>query len=775
MACLRLTEVISELDTLYFTDGVENKAVGFTDEGLSFWTDTVMGGSDYLKVALADINDTTLLKLKYGSEAAIVEAFVNDGDIYNVTDGAADIYVGAVATHNQGVSFAGAGEATVTVDGLFGNGNINNTYTTIENFETLIGDSSTTFIIGGDTLKAADSLSAVTIKSSEDGTSTVAGVGDWKLNDSTVTLNSTSSLVSGESGLEVLTAGMIAYAAATLASDLDKIIYSDTESLKGSSKNENIIVSNNKYLDISSGGEDTICLTNADTVTINGYDAKTGSTFLTNTSENLTNLIMYGDPYLLVVGDGYFKADNLGRVVLEGTDTIDGTFVNFTVLNENTTQLYGWSGQAGGNVDGSEYTQDAIIIGVAPSGYSTLKGGSGDDTIYAAADDVVNLSGGNDIIDIDHLDREWRINGNKGGLTINLGDGNISAQTTVKGFDTSQDKIALDDIGELSVDSSGDKLQIAVNNSSLTFAAGTEQLMITDDTSTYTIHTNFDNLTPTSNYIIETSDGTFETPDKGLKKAENEYTYSSGDNTITGFNFGADESADELIIDSEITEVTFDEAGNLKVKVDEDNQLQISNAANKIIKVNANEQDWIVEFGDNLMYNESVNCYGDNSDTRLWVHKDYIGEELAILANGSDGKIYNNVKEITAKAYSGEATLVGNELENVITASKGSSSLWGGEGSDNDTLIGSSGYDEFFYRKGNENDVIRHAEDSDLINLLDINLEDISSTSINALSIKIEFNDGGSLSMNTLNDLTFQLADGSKWQSDKNHKTWISK
>ena len=150
-------------------------------------------------------------------------------------------------------------------------------------------------------------------------------------------------------------------------------------------------------------------------------------------------------------------------------------------------------------------------------------------------------------------------------------------------------------------------------------------------------------------------------------------------------------------------------------------------------------------------------------------------EELAILANGLDGKVYNNVKEIKASAYTGEATLVGNALENVITASKGSSTLWGGEGSGNDTLIGSSGYDEFFYRKGNGNDVIQRAEGSDLINLLDINLEDISSTAINGYSIRIDFNDGGSLSMNTLTDLTFQLADGSKWQSDKNHKTWVSK
>ena len=190
-----------QADTLYFVDGVQNKAVGFTDEGLSFWTDTVMGGSDYLKVTFSDISDTTLLNLVYGTKSAIVEDFVNDGDIYQVSTGAAYIYVGAVATHNQGVSFAGVSNATVTVDGLFGSGKIGNADATIANFESLIGDSNTTFIFGDDTLKAADSVGAVTIKSSEDGKATISGIGNWKLNYNTVTLSTISSLRSGESGL----------------------------------------------------------------------------------------------------------------------------------------------------------------------------------------------------------------------------------------------------------------------------------------------------------------------------------------------------------------------------------------------------------------------------------------------------------------------------------------------------------------------------------------------------------------------------------------------
>ena len=100
----------------------------------------------------------------------------------------------------------------------------------------------------------------------------------------------------------------------------------------------------NEYIDLSRGGKDTIAALNSDTLTVHNYEAKTGATFLMNTHENLTNLIMYGDPYLLVVGDGYFKADNLGKVVLEGTDTHNGTFVNFTTYDDGTTQLERSSG-----------------------------------------------------------------------------------------------------------------------------------------------------------------------------------------------------------------------------------------------------------------------------------------------------------------------------------------------------------------------------------------------------------------------------------------------
>ncbi|MBR1396730.1 MAG: hypothetical protein IJ563_04265, partial [Selenomonadaceae bacterium] len=745
----------------------------------------------------------------------------------------------------------------------------------------------------------------VTIKSSADGTATVSGVGKWKVNDSTVTLSHVSSLISGESGLEVLEAGAMAYETAKLSIDEDDIYYdngSDDIIIQGDDKGENVaIIGNNasgdkiimagsggdsienysskaevtmiggagddyivatsgpnEYIDLAKGGKDTITALNTDTLTVHNYDAKTGATFLTNTSENLTNLIMYGDPYLLVVGDGYFKADNLGRVELSGTDTLNGTFVNFHILNENKTQLYGWSGQAGGNVDGSDYTDDAIIIGVAPSGYSTMKGGSGNDTIYAAADDVVNLSGGNDLIDIDHLDREWRINGNIGGVTINLGNGNINSNATIKSFDSSVDKITVDGVDDISFEVVNGNLRLEKNNTSLTFKdiAETTNLLINDeeisfiaDDSALTVnadsvpaefygtsktlndeklnngstvdYSNYDyalnvNMNDNFHNIEAVKGGRGKTTLWG-SEVDNNALYAghgetsiyggaggtrdslfgyagddktggatffmlegSGLDTISGFEFGTSATSDKIHTFGEgITsyELVGDEL-RIQVGADYDDQMIIEGAANEVLQINAWNNDYVVEVGDNFKYDDAVQFYLNKSGSATITADG--AEDVAIYANGFDGKAYDNITNINASSATGKATLVGADgVDNVIIGGSGNNSLWGGsytdENAGDDTLIGSTGSNEFFYLKGNGNDVIQNIKSDDLINLLDITLEDITSMEITNSGINVKLNDGGSLQVNSNTDVTFQLADGNKWQSNHLNRNWIKK
>ena len=146
------------------------------------------------------------------------------------------------------------------------------------------------------------------------------------------------------------------------------------------------------------------------------------------------------------------------------------------------------------------------------------------------------------------------------------------------------------------------------------------------------------------------------------------------------------------------------------------------------------------------------------------------GGEFSIWLNGWDGISHDaDINIVDASKFNGNSTIVGNALENVLVGSNGDNSLWGGEGSENDTLCGGDGFNEFFYLKGNGNDVINNARDGDLINLLNINLDDIDADSllegIDAGSITLKFNDGGSIRVNSSSDVNFRLADGSTWQA----------
>lgn len=121
-------------------------------------------------------------------------------------------------------------------------------------------------------------------------------------------------------------------------------------------------------------------------------------------------------------------------------------------------------------------------------------------------------------------------------------------------------------------------------------------------------------------------------------------------------------------------------------------------------------------------------------------------------------------------------TLVGNDYDNVIIASKGDSSMWGGNSSSNDTLIGGDGSDNFFYTFGNGKDTINNAADNDTVNLFDVNLEQISNVEVNMSAIKINFTDGGSLTINgNTSGLKYRLGNGDIYTVNQNTREWTKK
>ena len=136
---------------------------------------------------------------------------------------------------------------------------------------------------------------------------------------------------------------------------------------------------------------------------------------------------------------------------------------------------------------------------------------------------------------------------------------------------------------------------------------------------------------------------------------------------------------------------------------------------------------------------------------------------------------YGNFRELNAAQADGSNILAGNEFSNVIIGGSGQNSLWGGSGSASDTLIGGTGHNDFFYGAGNGSDAIQGTNDGDSIILDGITLDQIASADIYSGSVFINFNDGNFLRVNGSADVTYQLADGSKFSANHNRRKWYSK
>ena len=123
--------------------------------------------------------------------------------------------------------------------------------------------------------------------------------------------------------------------------------------------------------------------------------------------------------------------------------------------------------------------------------------------------------------------------------------------------------------------------------------------------------------------------------------------------------------------------------------------------------------------------------------------------------------------------------MVGNSDSNVIYgAAEGNSSMWGGSGTANDTLIGGSESNMFFYgvTGGSEgNDTITGVKEDDTVNLFGIQLADIdlANSSWEGSTIALKFNAGGSLSMDSKGQ-TFMLANdqNQRYIYDRENSQW---
>ena len=174
-----------------------------------------------------------------------------------------------------------------------------------------------------------------------------------------------------------------------------------------------------------------------------------------------------------------------------------------------------------------------------------------------------------------------------------------------------------------------------------------------------------------------------------------------------------------------------------------------------------------------INYAADIKYFALGTDGTLIVSGDDSNE---INLDGSFEQEFFNIPNINASDSTGENILIGDAKDNIIIGGAGANSLWGGYGSDTDILIGGAGTNDFYYGQNDGNDTIQNASTSDSVNLYDVSLSDIVDFAENNGTISIAFSTGNFIAVENTENLsaTFNLADGSKWQYNREAQSWQS-
>ena len=166
--------------------------------------------------------------------------------------------------------------------------------------------------------------------------------------------------------------------------------------------------------------------------------------------------------------------------------------------------------------------------------------------------------------------------------------------------------------------------------------------------------------------------------------------------------------------------------------------------------------------------NATMSIGADIGDAQVW---------LDDRATGEHGIIYHGeIKYLDARTATGNSSLVGNDLDNVIYGGNGSNSIWGGYGKSRDTLVGGKGHNTFFFAYNNGNDVITSVNAGDVVDLSSIALEEIAGATVTAGGTRVELIDGSAVDVQSnAEDVEYRLIDGSKYVADHKSGQWIRK
>ena len=258
----------------------------------------------------------------------------------------------------------------------------------------------------------------------------------------------------------------------------------------------------------------------------------------------------------------------------------------------------------------------------------------------------------------------------------------------------------------------------------------------------------------------------------------NAYFYGTGDGMDSIESFSAN---DEIaFISGSVTDMT--RAGEtLTLKLNSSDTLTVKTvdtSADAKIKINVGGTDYVAKVGvtsdaNRFTYTTDTNYYYGSTKTDTVT---YAGSDNAnIWLDGSKGAQYYSVENLDATTSSAEELqLAGSTAANKITGGTGSTSLWGGAGAVNDTLVGGTGTNAFYFGMGEGSDIITSSNSTDKVMLYNVATSSIASASVSGGSMNIALTDGSTLKLtnytsNSVN--TFVLSDAT-YTYDSSTKAW---
>ena len=224
----------------------------------------------------------------------------------------------------------------------------------------------------------------------------------------------------------------------------------------GTNKDTVVTAGNDVWVNLTGGA--TRILPNSGNVTINGYDAGTGSAIQADYT-NIARAVATGN---IIFGDGEISLGS-SNVVLTG-QTGDSTTVNiYNNLGEMQKVMYAHT--HGATLNSSEDKANWLLVGnhtLDRSNVSQIISGSGNDSAFGGAGDFFNLGGGQNYININGNDAYT----SSSTIVMSDAQGNTYVDGFKGGFANDSDKI-IADLSKLSVSYKNGQLILKGENSSL--------------------------------------------------------------------------------------------------------------------------------------------------------------------------------------------------------------------------------------------------------------------------------------------------------------------